>query len=246
MIQLVRAVVKGDGDMSRLRSLQPFQEPLVQLRDQVETLTEEYITQVLEHASLKQKEQVQTRRERTSPGPYVTLTLTSPGPYVTLTLTSPGPVIIDCQAEFQTALDHAKGEADRESKVKIAEYDALAKSSLTGDVDNPTQALQMLHKANDALYEQLMDLEISESERYAESIPPFEPIYYTRAPHTRAPHTRARTAHTRMHARTCTHTHERTRTCTHTIHAHTHTHTYNTRAGTPSRSRPSSPRPTSS
>jgi len=127
-------MVKGDGDMSRLRSLQPFQEPLVQLRDQVETLTEEYITQVLEHASLKQKE----------------------------------------QAEFQTALDHAKGEADRESKVKIAEYDALAKSSLTGDVDNPTQALQMLHKANDALYEQLMDLEISESERYAESISTFE------------------------------------------------------------------------
>jgi len=79
--------------------------------------------------------------------------------------------------EFHTALEHAKSVADAESKKEIAEYNALAKRSLTGDVENANASLQMLHKANDALYEKLMDLEVSESERYAESISTFESSY---------------------------------------------------------------------
>ena len=41
-------------------------------------------------------------------------------------------------------------------------------------MENPTATTTMLHKANDALYEKLMDLEVSSSERYAESIPTFD------------------------------------------------------------------------
>jgi len=130
-------MIKGDGDMTKLRGLQPFQEPLAQLRDAVESLTEEYITTVLEHAGLKKKE----------------------------------------RDEFQTALDHAKAEADAESKKEIAEYNALAKSHLTGDVESANASLQTLHKENESLYEKLMDLEVSESERYAESISTFESSY---------------------------------------------------------------------
>ena len=49
-------MIKGDADMARLRSLQPFQEPLSQLREQVDALTDEYITTVLAHKDLKMKE----------------------------------------------------------------------------------------------------------------------------------------------------------------------------------------------
>ena len=41
----------------------------------------------------------------------------------------------------------------------------------------PHAVPQTLHKANEALYEKLMDLEISSSERYAESIKAFESNY---------------------------------------------------------------------
>lgn len=44
-------------------------------------------------------------------------------------------------------------------------------------MENPTATTTMLHKANDALYEKLMDLEVSSSERYAESISTFESAY---------------------------------------------------------------------
>ena len=49
-------MVKGDGDMSRLRSLQPFQEPLAQMREQVDALTDDFIITVLAHKDLKAKE----------------------------------------------------------------------------------------------------------------------------------------------------------------------------------------------
>lgn len=130
-------MIKGDGDMTRLRSLQPFQEPLSQLRDQVDALTDEYIATVLAHKDLKTKE----------------------------------------HGEFTTAMEHAKGEAASESKAEIGKYTALAKQSLSESSENPVAILQTLHKANDALFERLMDLEVSQSERYAESISTFESSY---------------------------------------------------------------------
>ena len=79
--------------------------------------------------------------------------------------------------EFQGALDYAKAEAAAESKSEIAKYAALAKRSLTEATEQPYAVIQMLHKANEALYEKLMDLEVSSSERYAESISAFESAY---------------------------------------------------------------------
>jgi len=130
-------MVKGDGDMARLRSLQPFQEPLVQLREQVDSLTDEYITTVLGHKDLKTKE----------------------------------------HEDFTMAMEHAKAAAAAESKGEITKYNALAKESLSQGAENPLAILQSLHRANDALYDTLMDLEVSQSERYAESISTFESAY---------------------------------------------------------------------
>jgi hypothetical protein len=48
---------------------------------------------------------------------------------------------------------------------------------LSGTVDNPVATLQTLNKANDALYERLMELEVSSSERYTECISTFESAY---------------------------------------------------------------------
>ena len=120
-------MIKGDGEMSRLRALQPFQEALSQLQDAVDSLTEEYITTVLEHKAQKDKE----------------------------------------YSEFTTALEYAKAQANAESKAEIARYDALTKASLSEAMDNPLATLQMLHKANDALFVTLMDAEVSQSERCA-------------------------------------------------------------------------------
>ena len=80
-------------------------------------------------------------------------------------------------ADFTEALEYAKGQAAAESKALIAEYNALAKRSLTEAADQPYAAIQTLHKANEALYEKLMDLEVSSSERYAGSISAFEGAY---------------------------------------------------------------------
>ena len=49
-------MVKGDGDMAKLRSIEQFQEALSQLREQVESYTEEHIATVLSHRALKTKE----------------------------------------------------------------------------------------------------------------------------------------------------------------------------------------------
>ena len=66
------------------------------------------------------------------------------------------------RADFTAALDYAKAEAAAESKALIAEYNALAKHTLTDSTEQPYAAIQSLHKANEALYE-LMDLEVSSS-----------------------------------------------------------------------------------
>merc|ERR1719424_2273795 len=130
-------MVKGDGDMTKLRNQQQIAEPMAQLREQVESAADEYITLVLGHKATKDTE----------------------------------------MAEFKGALDHAKAEAAAESKAEIAAYNALAKRSLTEASDQPYAVIQNLHKANEALYEKLMDLEISSSERYAESISAFESAF---------------------------------------------------------------------
>lgn len=130
-------MVKGDGDMAKLRSQQQVQEPLSQLAEQVNSATEEHITTVLQHRELKDKE----------------------------------------LRDFQSAIDFAKAEAVSESKAEIASYQALAKHSLTEAAEQPYAIIQTLHRANDYLYEKLMDLEISSSERYAESIHAFDAAY---------------------------------------------------------------------
>jgi len=80
---------------------------------------------------------------------------------------------------FDAALDSSKAEASAESKTEISKYQKQSKRSLLGareeGADHAVHAvLQQLHKANEALYEKLMDLEISSSERYAETIKAFE------------------------------------------------------------------------
>ena len=130
-------MIKGDGDLSKLRQQQQIAEPMGQLKEQVESAADEYITLVLSHQATKDKE----------------------------------------RSEFQGALDYAKAEAAAESKSEIAKYNALAKRSLTEATEQPYAVIQMLHKANEALYEKLMDLEVSSSERYAESISAFESSY---------------------------------------------------------------------
>jgi len=131
-------MVKGDGDMARLKGLQQLEEPKAQLRDQVDSASEEYVQTVLAHKATKDGE----------------------------------------LADFTGALEHAKAEASAEMKREIATYNALAKRSLGAESSEQTYAMiQQLHKANEALYERLMDLEVSSSERYAESISAFESAY---------------------------------------------------------------------
>jgi len=130
-------MIKGDGEMAKLRGQQQFAEAQAQLLDQVNAAAEEHIATVLSHRELKDKE----------------------------------------EADFTAAIEHAKEEAAAESKAEIAKYNALAKRSLTDTTEQPHAVVQTLHKANDALYERLMDLEVSSSERYAESISAFESSY---------------------------------------------------------------------
>jgi len=79
---------------------------------------------------------------------------------------------------FTAALEEAKGAAAAEAKEDIAKYGALKKKTLL-DCGGAlgTQQLQMLQKANTALYESLMDLEMAQVECYAESITQFESAY---------------------------------------------------------------------
>lgn len=49
-------MTKGDGDMVRLRGLQPMQDPLQALREQVDEESDKYIMLILGHKDLKQKE----------------------------------------------------------------------------------------------------------------------------------------------------------------------------------------------
>ena len=130
-------MVKGDGDMAKLRGQQQFQEPLLQLAEQVNSCTDEHIGTVMVHKEAKDKE----------------------------------------KDDFDTAIEYAKAEAAAESKAEIAAYNALAKRSLVEGTGESYAVLQTLHKANDALYEKLMDLEISSSERYADSIHAFDSAY---------------------------------------------------------------------
>jgi len=130
-------MVKGDGDMAKLRGQQQFQDPINQLAEQVNSATEEHIATVLVHKEAKDKE----------------------------------------KADFEAAIEYAKVEAAVESKAELSEYIALAKRSLTDGSGESYAVLQALHKANDALYEKLMDLEISSSERYADSIHGFDSAY---------------------------------------------------------------------
>ena len=132
-------MTKGDGDLAKLKTQQVMQEPMTQLREQVEAAAEEYISLILTHQAAKDKE----------------------------------------KSEFEGALDYAKAEASAESKAEIATYNALAKKLLTdaSNSEQPYAMIQTLHKANEALYEKLMDMEVSSSERYAESISAFESAY---------------------------------------------------------------------
>jgi len=134
-------MVKPDGEMARLRSMQAFVEPLSSLREVVNEATDEYVTAALAQAEVKK-----------------------------------------CERDmFESALAKAKAEAAAESKDEIAKYQGLQKRSLLGmreeGAEHPHAVLQMLHKANDALYEKLLDMEMSQSERYAESIKAFESAY---------------------------------------------------------------------
>ena len=49
-------MVKGDGDMTKLRNQQQIAEPMAQLREQVESAADEYITLVLGHKATKDTE----------------------------------------------------------------------------------------------------------------------------------------------------------------------------------------------
>ena len=130
-------MVKGDGDMAKLRGQQQFQDALAQCEADVNLAVEEHIATTLSHQEAKDKE----------------------------------------RADFMAAIDYAKNEAAVEAKAEIAAYNALAKKSLTEASEQPYAVIQNLHKANDALFEKLMDLEMSASERYSESIHSFESSY---------------------------------------------------------------------
>ncbi|KAL1499335.1 hypothetical protein AB1Y20_011542 [Prymnesium parvum] len=134
-------MVSGDGEMDRLRSMQTFDEMLVQLKEHVDQVVDEYVATILSHHELKLQE----------------------------------------KQLFDEALGKAKAEASVESMAEIAKYSKLQKRSLAKVMDDATEhphaVLQTLHKANEALYEKLMGLEITQAERYAETIKTFEGSY---------------------------------------------------------------------
>jgi len=127
-------MLKGDGEMSKLRGQPQIQELVSQLREQVDAASDEFISTVLSHQETKTAE----------------------------------------RDDFSRALNHAKAQAAAESKAEIAKYSALAKKCLA---DPTLPGIQTLHKSNDYLYERLMDIEVSSSERYSESISVFESSY---------------------------------------------------------------------
>lgn len=75
----------------------------------------------------------------------------------------------------------SQADSSLEAKAEIAAYSKLQKRSLQRareeSSDHPHAVLQTLHKANENLYEKLMDLEVSASERYSECIFLFESQY---------------------------------------------------------------------
>jgi len=82
--------------------------------------------------------------------------------------------------DFFSAMSFAKDAAAAESKEEIRQYNDIAKKELTAVTETseqPYAVIQYLHKQNDALFEKLMELEVSSSERYAESISAFESAY---------------------------------------------------------------------
>jgi len=79
---------------------------------------------------------------------------------------------------FTSALEEAKAQGAVEAKEEIAKYGALKKKTMIECGQQlQTQQLQMLQKANTALYETLMDLEMAQVERYAASISSFDLSY---------------------------------------------------------------------
>uniref|UniRef100_A0A7S3W3S7 Dynein regulatory complex subunit 3 n=2 Tax=Choreotrichia TaxID=141411 RepID=A0A7S3W3S7_9SPIT len=81
---------------------------------------------------------------------------------------------------FTAALDEAKAENAAEAQAEIAKYNALKKRLLSEAPEGeplPSAVVQSLNKANATLYETLMELEMSQVERYAESISAFEGCY---------------------------------------------------------------------
>ena len=71
------------------------------------------------------------------------------------------------RAQFASALEGAKAQRAAEAMGEIAKYSALKKRTLRDPSAHPAAAVETLTQANDALYELLMDIELSQVERYA-------------------------------------------------------------------------------
>ena len=71
------------------------------------------------------------------------------------------------RAQFASALEGAKAQSAAEAMGEIAKYSALKKRTLRDPSAHPAAAVETLTQANDALYELLMDIELSQVERYA-------------------------------------------------------------------------------
>ena len=130
-------MTKGDGDLAKLKTQQVMQEPMTQLREQVEAAAEEYISLILTHQAAKDKE----------------------------------------KSEFEGALEYAERRGIRRSQGRLPPTTPAKKLTDASNSEQPYAMIQTLHKANEALYEKLMDMEVSSSERYAESISAFESAY---------------------------------------------------------------------
>lgn len=84
----------------------------------------------------------------------------------------------DEQGLFEQALGAQRSASAEASKAEVAHYaDAVKKALLECDGALPLVELQSLRQANLVLYEALMDLEVSGSERNAQSISLFEAAY---------------------------------------------------------------------
>jgi hypothetical protein len=81
------------------------------------------------------------------------------------------------RAQFASALEGAKAQSAAEAMGEIAKYSALKKRTLRDPSAHPAAAVETLTQANDALYELLMDIELSQVERYAAAIMAFEVAY---------------------------------------------------------------------